>query len=222
MSNASVRTGAGDGWLREDYPDLFHMLRALEGDEGAFVWLENKSAALALFTRAIAGDRKALTGLQASVAVELKDLHGTIDNGDPAEWLRERRPELQMLFDAIKGDDTILRRLKRKKASLGKVALVMRELYQKYGLDDEPADLAGRSTGVMDGGEAADVGCLIGEMHLSKGDYAKAVEAFTRSLESNPTADAYAGRAKAYRALALADDLQAQALRGNPGDSTMQ
>jgi tetratricopeptide (TPR) repeat protein len=217
MKTSSVKTEAADGWLHKEYPDLYHMLRALDGDSSAFVWLENKSAALALFTRSIAGDRKALGRLQASAAIELKDLHGTIDNEDPAEWLREKRPEMQMLFEAIKGDDTVLRRLKRKKASLGKVALVVRELYQKYRLDEDSEDLAApASTGGIDGGEAADVGCLIGELHLNQGDYGKAVEAFTRSIESNPTADAYAGRAKAYRALALADDHKAEALRGQP------
>jgi hypothetical protein len=60
---------------------------------------------------------------------------------------------------------------------------------------------------------AADVSCLIGEQHLRDGDPAKAVEAFTRSLEGEPTADAYAGRARAYRALADADDRQARELR---------
>jgi hypothetical protein len=60
---------------------------------------------------------------------------------------------------------------------------------------------------------AADVSCLIGEQHLRDGDFAKAVEAFTRSLEVEPTPDAYAGRARAYRALADADERQAAELR---------
>jgi tetratricopeptide (TPR) repeat protein len=59
---------------------------------------------------------------------------------------------------------------------------------------------------VISGDEAADVSCLIGEMHLSKGDYAKAIEAFSRAIENRPTADAYYGRARAYRALAAADE----------------
>jgi tetratricopeptide (TPR) repeat protein len=62
--------------------------------------------------------------------------------------------------------------------------------------------------------EAADVACLVGEMHLSKGEYHKAIEAFTRALEENPTADVYEGRARAYRLLADADDVAAQRMRG--------
>jgi len=63
------------------------------------------------------------------------------------------------------------------------------------------------------GSEAADAACLVGELHLSKGDYRKAVEAFTRAIEEGPTADAHEGRAKAYRALAAEDDRAARNLR---------
>jgi hypothetical protein len=62
-------------------------------------------------------------------------------------------------------------------------------------------------------GAAADVSCLIGEQHLRDGEYQKAVEAFTRSLESRTTADAHEGRARAYRALADDDDRRALSLR---------
>ena len=49
-------------------------------------------------------------------------------------------------------------------------------------------------------GAAADVSLLIGEMHLKNGEYARAVEAFTRSIEADPkAADEYEGRARAYR-----------------------
>jgi len=58
----------------------------------------------------------------------------------------------------------------------------------------------------LEGSVAADTACLIGELHLSKGDYAKAVEAFSRAIRSAPTPDAYEGRARAYRALAEADE----------------
>jgi hypothetical protein len=57
------------------------------------------------------------------------------------------------------------------------------------------------------------MGCLVGEMHLSKGDYHKAVEAFTRAIESQPASDLYEGRARAYRGLALEDEKRAEALR---------
>jgi tetratricopeptide (TPR) repeat protein len=71
--------------------------------------------------------------------------------------------------------------------------------------EDEPQELQGAA--------AADAACLVGEMHLNKGDYDKAVEAFTRAITNHPTADAYQGRARAYRALAEQDERQAEALR---------
>ncbi|HVS35529.1 MAG TPA: hypothetical protein VMS17_08105 [Gemmataceae bacterium] len=61
---------------------------------------------------------------------------------------------------------------------------------------------------------AADVSLLIGEMHLKEGEYFKAIEAFTRSIEADPkAADEYEGRARAYRALAATDDRKARELR---------
>lgn len=61
--------------------------------------------------------------------------------------------------------------------------------------------------------EGADTACLVGEVHLKKGEYQKAIEAFTRAIESRPTADAYEGRAKAYRALAAVDEREAEGLK---------
>jgi hypothetical protein len=60
--------------------------------------------------------------------------------------------------------------------------------------------------------EGADTACLVGEMHLSKGEHQKAIEAFSRAIEVRATVDAYEGRAKAFRALALLDELAAQKL----------
>jgi len=48
-------------------------------------------------------------------------------------------------------------------------------------------------------------------MHLSKGEYARAVEAFTRSLVVSPTRT-LSREAKAYRGLAALDERQARAL----------
>ena len=59
-------------------------------------------------------------------------------------------------------------------------------------------------------------GCLIGELHLKNGDYQKAIEAFSRAIATNPTIDAYEGRARAHRALAIQDERNAQQLRGEP------
>jgi tetratricopeptide (TPR) repeat protein len=77
--------------------------------------------------------------------------------------------------------------------------------------DDEPEE-------DMPEAAAADVSLLIGEMHLKTREYAKAVEAFTRSIEANPAAaDEYEGRSRAYRALADEDERKAKELRAAPG-----
>jgi hypothetical protein len=64
----------------------------------------------------------------------------------------------------------------------------------------------------ISGDSAADMSCLIGEMHLSKRAYEKAIEAFGRAIAVRPTADAYLGRARAYRGLADRDEQQAREL----------
>lgn len=70
---------------------------------------------------------------------------------------------------------------------------------------------------------AADVSLLIGEMHLKEGEYAKAIEAFTRAIENDPTAaDEYQGRARAYRALAARDERRARELRAAATAEAMQ
>jgi len=221
MSDQTARSnGPGDGWLREEYPDLYYMLRAVDGDPEAFGWLELKSRGLALFTRALGGDRKALKTLGSGQGLDLDDFYGTIDNCDVSPWLGDKHPELALLCAAIKGDDDALRRLKRRKASLAKLAQAVRGPYQEYrrrdpdGLPDPaPAETPDPGQAIPDGA-AADVGCLIGELHLSQGDFGKAVEAFTRSIENNPSADVYEGRARAYRALAVEDERRALQFRG--------
>jgi len=214
MSEQKVESAPGDGWLREENPDVYYMLRALDGDEGAFGWLERKSAALYLFTRALAGDKKALKALESAGELDLQDLDATIATCDLDQWLDEKRPELSMVFEAIKGDDDALRRLRRKRSGLAKLAEALRGSYRKEQQGDPARDPDHPAGGPIPDGAAADMGCLIGEMHLGKGDYGKAVEAFTRSIESNPSPDVYEGRARAYRALALQDERKAQELRG--------
>ena len=218
MSEQTAKSnGPGDGWLREEYPDLYYMLRAVDGDPEALGWLELKSRGLALFTRAVGGDRKALKTLGSGQRLDLDDFYGTIDNCDVSPWLSDKHPELALLCAAIKGDDDALRRLKRKKASLAKLAQAVRGPYEEYRRRD-PDALAAPTPAPDPGqaipdGAAADVGCLIGELHLSQGDFAKAVEAFTRSIDNNPSADVYEGRARAYRALAAEDERRARELR---------
>ena len=218
MSESGVRAGPGEGWLREENPDLYYMLQALAGDGEAFRWLELKSEGLGLFTRAAAGDRKACVTLQSSRDLDLDGVYGAIDDPGLSQWLHDSHPDLHLLFEAIRGDEAALRRLKRKKAALGKLALTVRPLYQEHQRDNPDEVLAEEAASAVPPeipeDAAADVGCLIGEMHLKQGDFAKAVEAFTRSLETDPSADAYEGRARAYRGLALLDERKAQELRG--------
>jgi tetratricopeptide (TPR) repeat protein len=204
-----------DRWLRREVPEAYYMLRAVEGDVGAFDWLREKSRALLLFTQAVAGDREA-AAFGPGHDLDLDDLFGMICHLDLGHYLGENHPELHLLFEAIKGDEGALRRLKRKKACLGRLAEAVQPLYRGYQCaeqDDPPDPEPNAATPEIPEEAAADVGCLIGELHLSKGDYEKAVEAFTRSLEGEPTADAYAGRARAYRGLAERDERRAQELR---------
>jgi hypothetical protein len=99
----------------------------------------------------------------------------------------------------------------RKKAPRGEYPRVSRRIGdsppQYAEVDSEGNDLED-----IDGSVAADTACLIGELHLSKGDYVKAVDAFSRAIQSAPTADAFEGRANAYRALADLDDRRAAKL----------
>ena len=198
-----------DGWLAEAYPEVHYTLRAVEGDAEAMAWLEANSKGLCLFARAHAGDRKAVQALQAGEVRELDDLFEIIDNDDLSRWLEEQHPEFHELFRAAQGDEEALKRLKRKKAALGKLAQAVRQLHEKYLRRTREQ----RVQEDFAGGAAADMRCLVGEMHLGNGEYHKAIEAFTRALESNPTADVYEGRARAYRALADEDERKARGLR---------
>jgi len=200
-----------DQWLQRESPEVYHMLRALEGDEAALAWLRAKSIALYLFTRGVAGDRKAADALGPNHCLDLDDLFGLICHDGLLHSLEERHPELQLLIAAIKGDDNALRRLRRQKSVLARLAEGMSARYQAYATappEEAPPDGEG-----MTEGAAADVGCLIGELHLSRGDFDKAVDAFSRSIEGMATADACEGRARAYRALAERDELRARELR---------
>ena len=215
MKNATGKgPDRGDSWAGVRNPDIAYMLRGIDGDEAALRWLEGKSEGLALFTRAAAGDRKAFEALKGKAAdpVELDYLYATVLSADLTGTPAAKHPELPLLFGAIKGDGEALRQLKRKKAGLGKLAEFVREAYAH---EDElappgaPEDLAG--------GAAADVGILVAEQHLAQRHFAKAVEAFTRAIETAPTPDAYEGRARAYRGLAEDDERKALELRSRGG-----
>src|SRR5262249_19886218 len=154
------------------------------------------------------GEEEAPAALRAADPVERGLLVEIMDNDGLLEQVRERHPDIHELFLAGKGDEAARRRLKRKKAGLGTLAEVLHTLYREGGADGAPAQAED-----LRGGAAADVGLLVGEMHLGKGEFAKAVEAFTRALETRPTADAFEGRARAYRELAREDERRASLLR---------
>jgi uncharacterized protein HemY len=69
---------------------------------------------------------------------------------------------------------------------------------------------------------AADAAVLVGELHLRQGEYAKAIAAFTQAIENRPTADAYQGRAKAYRGLADKDEQEARRHAAEESRPTLQ
>lgn len=197
-------------WLRLDDPEIYHLLRALDGDLDALRWLKLRGDGLFLFVEALTGAREAVESLEAQPSDKLADLFDTIAHCDVEDWLNENHPELHRLFEFVRGDDTALRGLKHKKITYKRVAEIMRAKYRDYRDEDGETAAAvekdGKTSAARPEGAAADVGCLIGEMHLQNQDYLKAIEAFSRAIDNDPTPDAYTGRARAYRALALLDD----------------
>lgn len=184
-----------------------HLLRALEGDREALKWLLLHRKHLGAFAQAVVGGKKAVENFGSLDGLG-EELFEAIGDASLNATLKNRHPEVHALFEAIKGDNTALDRLQRKKPSLARLAEIVRAAHEKSleARDDRvgPQELAD---------SAADVGCLIGEMHLARGEFEKAVQAFTRAIETHPTADAYEGRARAYTALALHDQQRAEQLR---------
>lgn len=198
-------------WLEQAYPQMHFLVLALDGDRTASGWLEENSHGMALFTRALIGQPEALALLQNGHAEHLDDLFEVIDNEDLSGWLQERRPELHMLFEAIKGDESAATKLKKKKAEYAKLLPALREVHERFlNKTNGPHELT-------EGGAVADMGCLIGEMHLRQGEYEKAVEAFTRAIDTQPSPDLFEGRARAFRELADRDESAAALMRQRLG-----
>jgi len=181
------------------------LLAALDGRKEALAWLETHRHGLAVFARALANGRKALENLRTMSAAEWDHLFELVCDDGLDEAVQDKHPDVHQLFEAVKGDDEALARLQRKRPSYARLVATIREFHDKFLL----ASPDGASGDCIPSSAAADVGCLIGEMHLRKHDYHKAIEAFTRALENQPTADAYEGRARAYRALAALDEHKA-------------
>jgi hypothetical protein len=213
MKGASTKTESKHdaGWLERVNPPVHYMIRAMEGDDRACHWLEGHSRGLCLFTRAITGDKKALASLKERDGLELDGLFAIIGTSDLPDWFHERHPDLHDLFAAIRGDEAAFGRLK-KNSPVGKVAQIIRDQARAdaattpEGDGKAASDLVSKDT-------AADMNCLVGELHLSEGHFEKAIEAFTRAIKTEPTADAYEGRARAYHGLAANDERKAAELR---------
>jgi tetratricopeptide (TPR) repeat protein len=200
-------------WLKNDEPEIYHLLLALDGDLDALRWLKRHGDGLFLFVEALTGAKEAVDTLQARPAGKLIDLFDTISHCDVEEWLSEKHPELHALFAHVRGDDAALKEVKHKKAAFKRVAEIVREKYRNHHDEDADGVVSSASAPLLREGAAADVGCLIGEMHLHNLEYLKAIEAFSRAIAIDPTPDAYASRARAYRALAALDDHAAAQLR---------
>jgi hypothetical protein len=194
-------------WLEEAYPQMHYLLLALDGNEDGAHWLAENRPGVALLTRARTGEHRAMSRLEEGKGVDLDDLFELIDNEDLVDWLEKRHPDLHLLFEAIQGDDEALARMKRRKATHACLVDPFRKIHTAFVRKTRDGN------GQIEGGAAADMGCLIGEMHLRQCEYDKAVDAFTRAIETQPAADLYQGRARAYRGLASRDEATAQMLR---------
>lgn len=216
-----VKTRETDlNWLKSDDPEIYHLLFALDGDLDALRWLKLRGDGLFLFVEALSGAKEAVDILESQKTDNLIALFDTIAHCDVEQWLSENHAELHGLFAFVRGDDSALKGLKHKKAALKRVAEIVRAKYRAYRSEDADGEAADDDAQAeMPEGAAADVGCLIGEMHLQNRDYPKAVEAFSRALANDPTPDAHAGRARAYRALAAFDEHAATELRARSARS---
>jgi tetratricopeptide (TPR) repeat protein len=202
-------------WLKDDNPEIYHVLLALEGDLDALRWLKRHGDGLFLFVEALTGAKEAVETLQAQPPEKLVDLFDTIKHCDVDAWLSENQGELHRLFAFVRGENGEVRGHKPKKAVYKRVAEIVREKFAAYH-DDVDGVVPPDSTAGVPKGAAADVGCLLGEMHLQNHDYHKAIEAFSRAIANDPTQDAYLARARAYHALAALDEHAAAELCDRP------
>lgn len=199
-----------DTQLAQGDPAARHLFQALEGTRDSLSWLEHHKKGLWVFARALTnGGSKGLDALKALNPSGWDELFDTVCNDNLEQALKDRHPDVYLLFEAVKGDEEALAELKRKKRPYGKLVETIREAHEQYLLSNSEE----ASKDCIPSSTAADVGCLIGELHLSKGEYHKAIEAFTRAIENQPTADVYEGRARAYRALANQDDHKAASMK---------
>jgi tetratricopeptide (TPR) repeat protein len=195
--------------LSECDPAAQQFVHFLEGHREGLAWLDDHKPGAALLCRALEGGPKAREKLKAMSPTQWDELFEIISSDDLARELNRRHQEEWLLFEAVKGNEKSLAELKRHKPSYAALAGLIRERNE----NEVQICNGGAPPDRIPSSAAADVGCLIGEMHLSKGEYHKAVEAFSRAIENQPTADVYEGRARAYRALAALDETKARQLK---------
>lgn len=208
MHNSRSRAAVPQDRSDDPASDFRDVVLAADGDSSAERRLESRGEALRLLPRAIRGERHAFAALRSADPLELDALCATLLTTEPPDGLDERHPELHLLLEAVRGDETAQHRLLRKKPGLGRLAQFLRDVSSAADVVD------GGGNGALTEDAAADVGLLVGEQHLREGNYVRALAAFSRAIEVEPKPDAYEGRARAYRGLAEADERRARALRG--------
>ncbi|MBY0228094.1 MAG: tetratricopeptide repeat protein [Gemmataceae bacterium] len=190
--------------VEQAFPQVRRLLLALDGHADARRWLEDNSPGTALLARLLGGEGAALAKLNNGVLAHLDDLFEMVDNDDLGRFLQERHPALHLLFAALAGDPDAAKALKRAAPAYHRHLPGLRAAHERF-LEHGGPEPFGES--------AADMGCLVGEMHLRQGEYEKAIEAFSRAIESTPAADLYEGRARAFKGLAEQDMERAQLIR---------
>jgi hypothetical protein len=192
-------------------PAAHHFEEAICGEQASEKWLAVHRPGLAILASALDGGPRQRKRLAALTPEQWEEVFEAVANEQLLRELQKRRAEVAGLFGAAKGNDSALETLKKHKPSYVKIVEMIREASERF----VAAGNGKRHGKLLEESTAADVGCLIGEMHLGKGEYHNAVEAFTRAIENEPTADAYEGRARAYRALAALDEARDRELRGD-------
>ena len=208
MKDIVTRGPAPDAGVDDPAADFRDVVKAADGDAEAIRRLASRGEALRLLPQAVRGDRHAFAALRAADPLELDALCATLLTAETPDGLATRHPELQLLLEAVRGNEVALHRLERKRAGLGRLTRFLRDVCVSA---EAPAD---GGDGRMTDDAAAAVGVLVGEQHLRDRNFARALAAFNRAIEVEPTADAYEGRARAYRGLADLDDHEAGRIRG--------
>lgn len=191
-------------------PAAHHFEEAICGDHASEKWLAEHRPGLAALADALEGGPRRRAKLPSLTQEQWEEIFEAIGNDQLYQELQKRRTDVAGLFDAVKGDAQALLTLQKHKPSFVKIVAMVRRASEQF-VDDGNGGGDGKA---IEESAAADVGCLVGEMHLAKHEYHKAIEAFTRAIENEPTADAFEGRARAYSALALLDETRARELRG--------